>query len=105
MPDIPWLAVLRGLGLGALASGVFFAGLAWGLQRALRARQPALVLLPSFLLRAALLLGAGWWLTLQRHPAWSLPAYVLAFFIVRAVALQRARRGSATPVLDPRENG
>ncbi len=105
MADIPWRAVLTGLGLGAVVSGVFFAGLAWSLRHALRARRPALVLIASFLLRAGLLLGGGWWLMQHGHPTWSLLAYALAFFIVRAVALQRARRGSAAPPPSPLKGG
>lgn len=93
MPDVDARSVLLGLGLGLLASGLFFAGLGWGLRRALCARQPALVLLPSFVLRTALLLGAGWWLTRVSQPLWSLPAYMLAFFLVRGVALRLARGG------------
>lgn len=103
MADVPWQAVLTGLALGLLVSSAFFAGLAWSLRHALRARRPALLLLMSFLLRAALLLGAGWWLARHSQPLWSLLAYGLAFFAVRSVALQRARRGSAPPPLGPLE--
>ncbi|MCK9515807.1 MAG: ATP synthase subunit I [Ottowia sp.] len=93
MPDFDTRAVLLGLGVGLAASSLFFAGLGWGLRWALRVRQPVLVLLPSFLLRAALLLAAAWWLARAASPLWSLPAYMLAFFLVRGVALRRARRG------------
>ncbi|HRN74288.1 ATP synthase subunit I [Ottowia sp.] len=103
MAEIPWQAVVQGLGLGILVSGLFFAGLAWSLRHALRARRPALVLLPSFLLRAGLLLGAGWWLMQHGNAAWSLLAYVLAFFVVRTMALRHARRGSAAAPPGPLE--
>ncbi len=101
MPDVDPRAVLLGFGLGLLASGLFFAGLAWSLRRALRARYPALVLVSSFVLRAGLLLGAGWWLTRAASPLSSLPAYVLAFFLVRAAALRWARRGQAAMLTEP----
>lgn len=93
MPDVDARAALLGLGVGLLASGLFFAGLGWSLRWALRSRRPVLVLLPGFLLRAALLLATAWWLAQVSNPLWSLPAYMLAFFLVRGVALRRARRG------------
>jgi F1F0 ATPase subunit 2 len=101
MIDFPWRPIVEGFGLGVLASGVFFAGLAWGLRHALQARRPALVLIASFLLRAGLLIGAGWWLARHSQPVWSVPAFALAFFMVRAVAVRRARRG--TPRLASQE--
>ena len=105
MAELPWRAILEGFGLGVLASGVFFAGLAWSLRHALGARRPALLLLASYLLRAGLLLGAGWWLMLRSNSPWSLLAYLLAFFIVRSVVWPRARRRNATPPPDPLEGG
>ena len=95
MPEINAPAAMLGFFAGLVASGLFFAGLAWGMRRALRMRHPAAVLLLSFLLRAALLLGVGWWLARGASPVVSLLAYMLAFFVVRAVALRRARRGNA----------
>lgn len=99
MPDFDARALLLGLGAGLVASGLFFAGLAWGLRWALRTRLPALVLLPSFLLRAALLLGVAAWLARATNPLWALPAYMLAFFLVRFVALRLARSGAAGALL------
>lgn len=95
MPEMDVRAALLGLGIGLLVSGLFFAGLGWSLRWALRSRWPFLVLLPGFLLRAALLLATAWWLSRVSNPLWSLPAYMLAFFLVRGVALRWARRGGA----------
>lgn len=95
MPDVDAIAVLLGFGVGMAASGLFFAGLSLGLRWALKMRYPVLVLVPSFLLRAAMLLGAGWWLVRVASPSWSLPAFMLAFFVVRATVLHWARRGGA----------
>lgn len=85
-------AMLLGLLLGLPVSAFFFAGLAWGMRRALRARHPAPLLLLSFLLRAGVLLGAGLWLTGVAQPLSALPAYMLAFLLVRTAALRWARR-------------
>lgn len=94
MIDVDLGSLLGGLGTGAAASALFFAGLAWGLRRALRARRPAPWLLLSFLLRAALLLGAALWLSRwAAAPLWAWLGFALAFFGVRALALRRARAG------------
>lgn len=98
MPDFDAQALLLGLGAGLASSSLFFAGLGWSLRRALRTRLPVLILLPSFLLRAALLLGAAAWLARSANPLWALPAYALAFFLVRSVAVRRARTGAALRV-------
>jgi F1F0 ATPase subunit 2 len=104
MPELDPQALLLGLGLGLAASTLFFGGLGWGLRRALRARHPGPILALSFVLRAAVLLGVAGWLLRLTHPLSSLPAYLLAFFLVRGVALRWARRGSATALSGP-ENG
>lgn len=101
MPDIDPKAVLLGLGFGLAASTVFFSGLAWGLRRALRARHPAPLLVLSFLLRASVLLGLACWLAQATDPLSALPAYALAFFGVRALALRKARRGDRGSLIRP----
>jgi F1F0 ATPase subunit 2 len=93
MTEFDTRAVLLGLALGLPASALYFAGLAWGLRRALQARRPALELLLSFMARAALLLGLALWLVQQVQPLWALGAYALAFVLVRTVAVRRARAG------------
>ena len=91
MPELDPRAILLGLGLGIILSSFFFIGLDWSLRWALRARQPALVLVLSFVLRSAVLLIVAWWLARQPGALWSLPAYMLAFFLVRSLVLRRAR--------------
>ncbi|ODU09996.1 MAG: hypothetical protein ABS84_05980 [Rubrivivax sp. SCN 71-131] len=89
------LAALGGFALGLPASALYFAGLALGMHRALRARHPALVLLASFTLRAVLLLALGAWLAARSHPLGSLCGLLLAFLLARTLALRRVRgRGS-----------
>lgn len=88
-------AMLLGLAAGLPASALFFAGLAWGVRRALCSRWPAAVLLLSFGCRAALLLGLALWLGRRSaQPLWTLGGYVLAFLLVRTLALRRARAGA-----------
>lgn len=89
--------LLIGLFTGILGSGLFFAGLAWGMRVALRSNRPGSILLLSFMLRTGLLLGLGWWLVLFAHPLWSLGAYLLTFFVVRTIAIHRARRVARNP--------
>lgn len=93
MIDIDSRALLIGLGVGLPAGALYFAGLAWGMRRALRARHPAALLLASFVGRAALLLGLGLWLVRQAHPLWTLAGYALAFLAARTLAVRGARRG------------
>ena len=94
MIEVDARAVLLGLALGVPASALYFSGLAWGLRRALAARWPAPVLLLSFGVRTALLLGLALWLARQAQPLWALGAYALAFVLVRTLVLRRARAGS-----------
>lgn len=94
MIEVDLGSLLAGLGVGVVASVLFFGGLAWGMVRALRSRRPALWLLASFVLRALLLLGAalavGRW---AAQPLWAWLGFVPAFFGVRALAVRRARSG------------
>ncbi|HNP37567.1 MAG TPA: ATP synthase subunit I [Woeseiaceae bacterium] len=84
---IDWAAALLGFSVGVPASLLFFAGLAWGVRRALRSTRPGALLLLSFLCRVALLLAAGFWLVSSRDSAWPLAGYALAFFLVRIAAV------------------
>jgi len=93
------LAAAAGFGLGLPACALYFAGLALGMRRALRARHPALVLLASFALRVTLLLALGAWLGARTHALGSLAGLLLAFLLVRTLALRRARGSAAAPPL------
>ncbi|MEH6356314.1 MAG: ATP synthase subunit I [Marinobacter sp.] len=90
---VDWTAILLGFALGVPVSGLFFAGLAWGMSRALRSDRPEGLLLLSALLRLAMLLGAGFWLAASSATAWPVIGYALAFFILRLVAVTWARTG------------
>ena len=82
---VDWSAVLLGFAVGVPVSGLFFAGLAWGISHALRSRQPE-----------ALLLSAGVWLAASSATAWPMAGYALAFLLVRLVAVLWARASKAT---------
>lgn len=84
-------ALLIGLALGLPASALYFGGLAWGLRRALKSRAPGALLLLSFLVRAALLLGLALWAVRLGPPLWLLAGYLAAFVLVRQLAVRRAR--------------
>ena len=93
MIDVAWSALLIGMAVGLPASVLYVAGLAWGMQRALRSRGSGALLMLSFVVRAALLLGLalalGRWLA---QPLWGLAGYAFAFLGVRWAALRWARR-------------
>lgn len=95
MAGIDAQALLAGLAAGAFASALFFAGLAWGIRQALRTRHPAWILVASFLVRSALLLGLGLWVVRTWHPLWALAGYAGAFLVVRAVAVRSGRQPGA----------
>ncbi|HUH37799.1 MAG TPA: ATP synthase subunit I [Spongiibacteraceae bacterium] len=87
-------AILLGFLVGVPISAVFFAGLAWGMQLALRSARPGGLLLLSAACRIAMLLGVGFWLTTAESAGWALLGYGLAFFLVRLIAILRARLAS-----------
>lgn len=95
----------QGFALGLPASALFFAGLAWSTRRALTAARPAVILLASFAIRATALLGASLILLRLSQPLAALLAYVLAFFIVRTIAVHWIRSGSSNLLpQQPRSN-
>ena len=75
-----------------LVLNLLSAGLAWGMRLALRSTQPTMLLLLSAALRLAALLGVGYWVSAAASKAWPLAGYALAFFLVRVLAVARARR-------------
>lgn len=83
--------IALGLAIGVPVSGLFFAGLAWGMARALTSDRPEGLLLLSAVLRLTMLLGVGVWLAASTTTAWPILGYALAFFIVRTVAVTWAR--------------
>ncbi|PFG10328.1 ATP synthase subunit I [Marinobacter sp. LV10MA510-1] len=84
---VDWSAVLLGLTVGVAVSSVFFVGLAWGMKRALRSRQPEALLLLSATVRIIMLLGVGFWLATSSATAWPMAGFALAFLLVRMVVV------------------
>jgi hypothetical protein len=95
MMNVDWNLFAMGLAAGTVAAALFFALLGWGMHLSLRRARPVAVLLPSSVLRIALLLIAGWWVaTLGAAAA---IGFALAFFTFRLilVALLRPAKGGA----------
>ena len=100
--QMDWNAMLLGLAVGVPVSVLFFVGLAWGMRLALRSQRSGSLLLLSAVCRIAMLLAIGFWITTSSPNAWPLAGYALAFFLVRMVAIFRARW---TPMATPPEQG
>lgn len=90
MNAIDWTLLGSGAVAGGVASALFFAGLAWGMRLALRARRPTAVLLLSAAIRIALLLGAGALVAAQGATA--LAGFAVAFLVMRFAILAIVRR-------------
>lgn len=93
MAMIEWDTFWLGLVTGALASALFFAGLAVGMRFALQRDNPAALLLISAAVRIALLLWSGS-LIASRGTA-AIVGFVLAFFIARLLVTALARPAKA----------
>jgi F1F0 ATPase subunit 2 len=93
LPALDYGMIALGLGAGALAGALYFAGLAFGLRLALRRARPVAVLLPSAAVRIALLLAAGAWIAGLGLAA--LAGFALGFLAVRLVVTRVAARGLA----------
>jgi hypothetical protein len=76
--------VLLGVGIGIVASALFFLGLAFGMRLALRSASPIKLLSLSAALRIAGLLGIGWAVA-QYGGAWAALGFGAAFFAMRLV--------------------
>lgn len=103
MSTIDWPALLLGLLLGMAVSSLFFIGLAWGIKRALTSARPTASLFTSFVLRMGLLLGVGFGIAAVSASLWPIIGYVAAFFMVRLLAIHRARV-STPPQADGRKH-
>lgn len=86
------LPFLLGFLLGLVASSLFFIGLAWGVGLALKSSRPNSTLFISFVLRLGWLLGIGFLLASLTATLWPILGYALAYFVVRFIALRRAKR-------------
>jgi hypothetical protein len=94
MIAIDWTALMIGAAIGGVASGAFFAGLAYGMRLALRSAAPVKVLALSAVLRIAALLALGWLVVAQAGP-WVGLGYALAFMAVRVLATTYMRVGAS----------
>lgn len=83
--------LLVGFALGIPASLLFFLGLGWGMQLALKSKHTGWLLLLSFLLRSALLVGVIWLMIQWLHPLWAIAGFMLAFVLVRRITTSRVK--------------
>ncbi|SOB77104.1 F1/F0 ATPase, subunit 2 [Marinobacter sp. LV10R510-11A] len=102
MITVDWQAVLLGVSVGLPFSALFFAGLAWGMRRALGSDRPGLWLMASSFCRIAVLLAVGFWVTASAGSNWAVAGYGLAFFLARLIAVLWARV-SKTPATAKQE--
>lgn len=98
MIDINTSAILLGFAVGLPMSVLFFLGLNWGMRRALASEHPGRLLMLSFFCRLVLLLGVAFTLTSLTNTLWSLGGYMLAFFLVRVLAVISARLNRSTTI-------
>ena len=96
MIDINISAIVTGVAVGLPMAVLFFWGLNWGMRKALASSSPGSLLMLSFFVRMALLLGVGLMLTRLTESLWALAGYMLAFLLVRIVIVARAKITSAT---------
>ena len=96
MIDINTSAIVTGVAVGLPMAVLFFWGLNWGMRKALASSSPGSLLMLSFFVRMALLLGVGLVLTRLIESLWALAGYMLAFLLVRVVTVMRARITPAT---------
>ncbi len=101
MITVDWQAVLVGLSFGLPVSALFFAGLAWGMRRALNSGRPALWLMTSSFCRIAILLAIGFQVTASAGSNWAIAGYALAFFLARLIAVLWARVSKAPTTANP----
>ena len=96
MIDINISAIVTGVAVGLPMAVLFFWGLNWGMGKALASSSPGSLLMLSFFVRMALLLGVGLVLTRLTESLWALAGYMLAFLLVRVVTVARAKITSVT---------
>ena len=96
MIDINISAIVTGVAVGLPMGVLFFWGLNWGMRKALASSSPGSLLMLSFFVRMALLLGVGLALTRLTESLWALAGYMLAFLLVRILAVLRAKINPAT---------
>lgn len=91
MLDINTNAILLGFAVGLPMAIVFFWGLNFGMRLALASQNPGSLLMLSFFIRMLTLLAVGFATVKLTDTLWSLGGYMLAFLLVRVVAVIRAQ--------------
>ncbi|ABI60239.1 hypothetical protein Neut_2016 [Nitrosomonas eutropha C91] len=89
--DIDGSAILLGFVVGLPVSALFFMGLNWGIRLALASAYPGRLLMLSFFCRLVVLLAVGFGLIALIQTLWSLAGYMLAFVLMRVLAVVRAQ--------------
>lgn len=89
MIELNWMLLGLGIAGGAVAAGIFLAGLAAGIRFALKGGRPAPVLAISAALRIVALLALGWWVASLGVSA--LVGFALGFLIMRLVVVSVVR--------------
>jgi predicted small integral membrane protein len=90
MTAIDWNTVLAGTAVGVLMSALYFAGLAFGMRRALLSANPVTLLTLSAAFRMAVLLAAAWFVVWQAGP-WSGLGFAAAFLVTRLFSTTLAK--------------
>lgn len=88
-------ALLIGFALGIPISALFFLGLGWGINLALKSKSTGWLLLFSFIVRATLLVGVVWLLIQWLQPIWAVTGFMLAFILVRRLMTRRVKAQQA----------
>lgn len=86
MTNVNWTGLLIGLLAGGVFGALFFAGLAWGMKFALRHTNPIVILLPSAVLRIAMVIAGGWAVAVWFGTVAAL-SFAVAFILFRTVLL------------------
>lgn len=92
MLEINTYAILLGFAVGLPMALLFFWGLSWGMRQALASQNPGSLLMISFFIRMLALLTVGFAVIKLSGSLWPLAGYMLAFLLVRVVAVMRAQR-------------
>jgi hypothetical protein len=103
--DIDSNAILLGFAVGLPMAAVFFWGLNWGMRLALASNSPGSLLMLSFFIRMLALLAVGFGVVNLTGTLWSLAGYMLAFLLVRIVAVMRAQVQQKTATTHTKQEG
>ena len=86
MTNFNWAGLLIGMLAGGVFAALFFAGLAWGMKLALRRTNPIAILLPSAVLRIAVVIAGGWAVAVWVGTVAAV-SFAVAFIVFRTVLL------------------